>query len=109
MSGPIKLGMRKGLFAAIAATAFCLLAPGAAWGLGVSGTVTPASLQAGAHSDIAVHVDFTGGQVKDLTIGLPPGVVGDPTATPLCTVAQLNANACPADTQVGEVSANVAI
>ena len=72
--------MRKGLIALIAATAICLLAPGAACGLGVSGTVTPASLQAGVHSDIAVHVDFTGGQVKDLTIGLPPGVVGDPTA-----------------------------
>jgi hypothetical protein len=101
--------MRKGLFAGIAAAAVCLLAPGAAFGLGVSGTVTPASLQAGANSNIAIHVDFTGGQVKDLVVGLPPGVVGDPTATPLCTVTQLNADACPANTQVGEVSANVTL
>ncbi|MDX6616971.1 MAG: hypothetical protein QOD60_2062 [Solirubrobacterales bacterium] len=105
----MKLGMRRGLIAMLGAVAACLLAPGAAFGLGITGTVTPASLQAGAHSDITVHVDFTGGQVKDLTIGLPPGVVGDPQATPLCTVAQLNANACPANTQVGEVSANVTI
>jgi hypothetical protein len=109
MIGPIKLGMRRGLIAALGAVAACLLAPGAAFGLGVTGTVTPANLQAGAHSDIAVHVDFTGGQVKDLTIGLPPGVVGDPQATPLCTVAELNADACAANTQVGEVSANVTL
>jgi hypothetical protein len=33
--------------------------------------------------------------------------VGDPTATPLCTVAELHSSpsACPADTQVGEVTA----
>jgi hypothetical protein len=85
--------------------ALVLWAAPAASALTVSGTVTPANLQAGAHKDIAIHVDFTGGQVKDLRIGLPPGLIGDPTATPKCTVAQLNANSCPANTQVGEVAA----
>jgi hypothetical protein len=96
-----------GLLTVIAAT--LVVAPGSAWAIGVSGTVTPADTQAGAHSDIHIHMDFSGGQVKDLTVGLPPGLVGDPNATPLCTVAQLNSSTsstdgCPADTQVGTVS-----
>jgi hypothetical protein len=90
---------------ALAPALIALWAAPSASAFAVSGTVTPANLQAGAHSNIAVHVDFTAGQVKDLRIGLPPGVIGDPTATPLCTVAQLNANSCPANTQVGEVAA----
>jgi hypothetical protein len=72
-------------------------------------TVTPASTQAGAHSDIHIHMDFTGGQVKDLTVGLPPGLIGDPSATPKCSVAELNADSCPANTQVGTVSANATV
>ncbi len=44
--------------------------------------------------------------VKDLTIGLPPGLVGDPTATPLCTLAQLQGDSCPSASQVGTVTAN---
>jgi hypothetical protein len=96
-----------GLLTVIAAT--LVVAPGSAWAIGISGSVTPANSQAGAHSDIHIHMDLTGsgtsGQVKDLTVGLPPGLVGDPNATPLCTVEQLNASACPANTQVGTVSA----
>ena len=65
--------------------------------------------QAGAHSDFHIHMDFGGGQVKDLTVGLPPGLVGDPNATPQCTVAQLNADGCPANTQVGRVIANATV
>ena len=33
--------------------------------------------------------------LKDLTIHLPPGLVGNPLATPACTEEQLNANALP--------------
>ncbi len=54
-------------------------------------------------------MDFANGQVKDLTVGLPPGMVGDPNATPLCTVDQLNADSCPANTKVGSVIANATI
>jgi hypothetical protein len=89
------------LTAALAALAI----PASAQAIGVSGTAAPTDPTAGAHSDFVIHMDFTGGQVKDLTVGLPPGMVGDPTATPKCTVAQLNANACPANTQVGAVTA----
>jgi hypothetical protein len=82
-----------------------LAIPASAQAITVSGTAAPTNPAAGAHSDVNIHMDFSGGQVKDLTVGLPPGVSGDPTATPKCTVAQLDAFACPADTQVGAVTA----
>jgi hypothetical protein len=94
--------------AAVVAAALALLAiPSAAQALTVSGTATPTNPAAGANSNLNIHIDFgsPGDQVKDLTVGLPPGMVGDPTATPKCTVAQLNADACDANTVVGDVSA----
>jgi hypothetical protein len=61
----------------------------------------------------------SGGEVKDLNVNLPPGIVGDPTAVPQCTRAQLDEQSlidngfenegegCPADTQVGVEMVNV--
>jgi hypothetical protein len=89
----------------VGALALLVAAPAAAQAITVSGTATPTNTTAGAHSDVNIHMDFGGGQVKDLTVALPPGLVGDPNATPLCTVAELNAQACPANTQVGTVTA----
>jgi len=69
----------------------------------------PANLAAGAHSNVNIHIGFSdpADQVKDLTVHLPPGLVGNPTAAPLCTVAELNADDCPATSQVGAVTAKV--
>src|SRR5262245_31142453 len=100
------------LLAALAAIR--VLGPGraeAAFGIN-SLTAAPASTDAGAHSDFVINIGFAPGSaasesVKDLTIHLPPGQVADPTATPLCTVDQLNAASCPANTQVGAVSSSV--
>ncbi|HWH20665.1 MAG TPA: hypothetical protein VN671_09030 [Solirubrobacterales bacterium] len=44
--------------------------------------------------------------IKDVDVELPAGLIGDPSATPLCTAEQLaaeigSAKSCPADTQVG--------
>jgi hypothetical protein len=75
----------------------------------VTATAAPTDTSAGAHSDFHIHMDFGGGQVRDLTVGLPPGLIGDPTATPKCTVAELNAANCPDDTKVGEVNATATI
>lgn len=74
-----------------------------------SPTVSLGNPQAGAHSDVTIHVAFSGGQVKNLTVGLPPGLVGDPNATPKCTVAQLSGDTCPATTKVGAVVANATV
>jgi hypothetical protein len=52
------------------------------------------------------------GDAKDIEVGLPAGLVGDPTATPKCTITQFNTRnpelsggysgaGCPNDTQVG--------
>jgi hypothetical protein len=40
---------------------------------------------------------------KDVVVGLPPGLLGDPVAAPRCSLARLTSGAglCPADTQVG--------
>ena len=62
----------------------------------------PGSKNAGANSQFDLDVSFTGGEdVRDLTVHLPPGLVGDPTSAPLCTEAQLNADGCPAQSQIG--------
>ena len=72
-------------------------------------TAKPSNLAAGANSNFNIHIGFSdpSDQVKDLTVHLPPGLVGNPTATPLCTVSQLNSDSCPANTQVGTVVAKV--
>jgi hypothetical protein len=70
------------------------------------------SYQAGAHADFTTFVDLktelAGGEVvqtRDLRIDLPPGLLGNPTAVPQCTMLQLGTDAdsshCPLDSQVG--------
>jgi hypothetical protein len=43
--------------------------------------------------------------VKDVVIDFPVGFAGDPTNVPQCPDAQLDANTCPPNTQVGTVEA----
>ena len=94
----------------IAAAALLVALPASAQALTLSGlAAAPTSTQAGAHSNFHIHMDFSGGQVKDLTVGLPPGQIGNPNATPLCTVSQLNADACDPMTKVGSVVANATV
>jgi hypothetical protein len=91
---------------AVAVTSLAL-APTAHAALGFQGlSAAPTNANAGTHSDVNVHIGFTspGDDVKDLTVSLPPGLVGDPTATPLCTVTQLQSDSCPSASQVGTVT-----
>jgi hypothetical protein len=78
-----------------------------------------ANLQAGAHPfeartffEFAQQPDAGGDDgidhntppvenVKDIEVTLPPGLIGNPEATPQCTEDKLFANACPAASQVG--------
>jgi hypothetical protein len=99
----------KRLIGMVTALAALLALPASAQAINVTGSVTPANPAAGAHSDVNINIGFSGGQVRDLTVGLPPGMVGDPNATPKCTVAQLNAASCPAITEVGDVNATASI
>ena len=75
-------------------------------------TVAPASTAAGAHADVTIAATFPAYAAADppqrprnLTFHLPPGLAGDPFATPRCTEAAYRADACPAGTRVGSVAA----
>jgi hypothetical protein len=79
----------------------------------------PSSTQAGGHPDLAVSFEIgnpetvaRGGvephpclceAAKHITAQLPAGVIGNPHATPRCTLEDFGANACPVDSQVGVV------
>jgi hypothetical protein len=108
----MKLVRRAWISFATAAVACLVIVPAAHAALGFQGlSASPTDQTAGAHSDVSIHIGFTGAtdNVKDLTVGLPPGLVGDPTATPLCTVSQLQSDSCPAATQVGTVTAQATV
>lgn len=74
------------------------------------------SVQAGAHPfqvttsfTFPSHDDGQGNIVPDenarnLTVSLPVGFVGDPTAMPTCEEQQLEKGSCPVNTQVGTVT-----
>lgn len=74
-------------------------------------SAAPTDLQAGANSDFNIHVGFTdpADDVENLTISLPPGLVGNPNAAPQCTVAELEGAGCPAESQVGTVETGVVL
>jgi hypothetical protein len=79
-------------------------------------TVTPSSLKAGSHPDVTIALGFapwTVGSppehVRDLTLSLPPGLVGNPNATAKCAPAKFAADDCAANTRVGTTSVMTAI
>jgi hypothetical protein len=73
--------------------------------------------QAGYHADMTIGVKLTANgdqpyaRVRDIKIELPPGVIGNPQATPRCSAEQLGNSqedsACPFDTQVGTTVVHV--
>jgi hypothetical protein len=87
-----------------------------------SSNTTPAGArvtQAGAHPDFHVNVKFpsrldeegdlvTEGNVKDVEVDIPPGMLGNPTVGPRCDVLALAGGVvpspeCPIETQVGVI------
>jgi hypothetical protein len=112
------------------ALVLALLLSGSAGAFGISefsGSLSDPSgselTQAGAHADLTTTIHFnvlrgtgpegpdeiTEGNPKDIEVNLPPGLVGDPQATPVCTQEQLKGGAqrgqsCPVNSQVGVVS-----
>jgi hypothetical protein len=45
--------------------------------------------------------EIAGGEVRNITVNLPPGLVGDPNAAAHCTRQQLDGERCPPSAQVG--------
>jgi hypothetical protein len=106
---------RRGWTALAAVALGCLIAaPSAQAAFTVGGSASPSNPTSGANSNFNISINFGGGSsqaesVEDLTVHLPPGLVGDPGAAPLCTVAQLNDDDCPGNSQLGTVSSNVTV
>jgi hypothetical protein len=88
--------------------------------------VTPSTFQAGAHADLTTSFDFahnasqrTFNDVRTTVVNLPVGFLGNNTAVPTCTDAQLltptpnSAHligaSCPPDSQVGTISLNLTL
>lgn len=64
--------------------------------------------QAGAHADLttefSLKTELSGGdvaQARDVIVTLPPGLLGDPTNFPRCTMEELEKIECAQATQVG--------
>ncbi len=112
------------LLGASLGTAAPASADAAGYGL-ASAAVSETTTQAGAHPDLTMNLEwkqdpagavdsnglrFPYARTKDLTVSLPPGLLGNPTGIPQCTPGQLLASVpgltglggpCPRDSQVG--------
>ncbi|HWX44674.1 MAG TPA: hypothetical protein VNY52_05060 [Solirubrobacteraceae bacterium] len=67
--------------------------------------------QAAAHEDLTTSFDFahnvngqTYNDVRSVIVNLPPGFIGNNTAIPICTQAQLLSFRCPVASQVGTIT-----
>jgi hypothetical protein len=98
----------RALIALVAgAVLIAVLLPARAHAIGVSSlSLTSDDPSAGAHSNFTLSVSFSNADddLKDVTVNLPTGLLGNPRAVPQCTEAQLNADACPAASEVGTTS-----
>jgi hypothetical protein len=98
------------MFAALLLVA--AIAPARAHALGLTGaSAAPADPRAGAHSDfnLAFSVTNPADNLRDLTVDLPTGLLGNPMATVRCAEADLNRDACPAESAVGTTTTSVTI
>ena len=61
------------------------------------------SFQVGTFFDSAIGVELPDASLKDTTVRLPPGAVGDPAAVARCSESELPSplSPCAADTQIG--------
>jgi hypothetical protein len=97
-------GTRVAIAGAFAAFGLLFVAPAAEAAFGLTNlSANPASTAAGANTNFTISLDVQdpSADLKDLTIHLPPGLVGNPQATTMCTAAQLQSDSCPPVTRVG--------
>ena len=79
-------------------------------------TAVPSTTQAGGHPDLEVQFSVKNRilqksqsacnceDVKDAVVHLPTGFIGNPHATPQCSIADFSADSCSVDSQVGIVN-----
>jgi hypothetical protein len=73
--------------------------------------VTVSDARAGAHPDLTITTQFASGSVfeddvRDVSVELPPGLLGNPNAAPRCPLAPFQSDSCAASTRVGSVTVN---
>jgi hypothetical protein len=97
---------------AVATAVILATAPTRAHAIGLTGaSAAPTDPRAGAHSDFNLAFSVTSPQdnLRDLTVDLPTGLLGNPNATVRCAEAALNRDACPAESAVGTTTTSVTI
>ena len=99
--------MRRATLAGMLA-ALALVTPAQAFEVAVP-TAAPADPKAGQHSDVKLRIEFGSGTPRDVDIHFPPGLVGDPNATPKCTRAQFEGDGCPPETKLGTSSTEATV
>ena len=57
----------------------------------------------GSHPVETEYLNYTGVNTKDVRADLPPGLIGNPNATPKCNRYLVNSEECPGDTMVGRI------
>jgi hypothetical protein len=113
-------GRARGLLLGLIATALLALATaGSAQAFSITSlsltptnanSGSPSATQASSHPDVQIDIGLSGdADLRNLTVHLPPGLLGNPNAAPKCTESQFNANACPASTQVGSTSVDAVV
>lgn len=113
---PRRRGLRAVLVGACAALAGLALPAAAQAALDVTSfTTSLSSTTAGAHADYTAAWMFDAGpggpseQWRSLELAMPAGLIGNARTTPTCSPAAFADpnQACPADSQVGEIMLNV--
>ena len=102
------------VFGMAVAAAFSLPSAAAADVTVSSFSVTPTTTSAGANPDVTINEAFdygtsTSDSVKNTTLHLPAGLLGNPQATPKCSEADFEADTCPANTQLGETTVGATV
>ena len=112
--GTPQMNLHKLVLAALAALALLAIAPAAA---SAQLEFAPGSFQversnneAGRPADVRTKFEFVNqngkplGAPRQIGVELPAGLIGDPNATPKCTIAQAQNRECPAEAAIGRIA-----
>jgi hypothetical protein len=112
-SMPGAIGVRGALLAGVLALGLFVCASASADTPITSFEAIPTNTQAGGHPDLGITFSLANRDIqnsvnpcacedaKDVTVHLPAGFIGNPHATPRCSIADFSADTCPIDSQVG--------
>lgn len=73
-------------------------------------SLSASSTVAGAHSNVRLQADITGGgQPQGMRIDFPAGMLADVSAATVCSSTNFAANTCPSTSQIGTISAGITV